>query len=717
MAMAAGDSSASGATLGDSIIRSLGASGVGPSEGGASQIWFDGDVLSCACPDCGAPLAIRLWLRLAECGMCGTRVELSEEFEQLAQQLLERRERGEAVPGAPPAGPWSHPVGPKPSAARGLPILSPPITAPPAPPAIQAPVAPRTTAPPLPVPKPAAAPLKAMLAEPVYELAGEPVAAQLAALPAPLSAPPLPTPALKAPPLPVPSLPVPPPIPAAPAPRAAAAAAPRAAAPAPPRAVPHHPSRGIRRELMRQLIACLASMVFHTVLILILGMLFVERTRPPAVYLEVDMRQADGGPKGAVIVPKAHDESAGRQSVSIATMPDAVGQRLSQEIQMRAEPMQMANRLVVAPSLSLKPASGGGAGAIGTLIGGRSPTVRAGSLFDEGGTEETELAVAMGLKWLAKHQNPDGSWSLDHFDKTGDCNGKCTEAGQLSDTAGTALALLPFLGAGHTHREGEYKETVERGLQWLVQNRHERDGWMGEGAGRMYAHGQVAIALCEAYALTNDSKLRGPAQQAIDFIVEAQHAAGGWRYFPGEPGDMSIVGWQLMALRSAQMSDLRVPAEVLERSNGFLDSVQMNKNVARFAYKPGLEPTETMTAEGMLCRLYAGRETTDATLTTAADYLLQKHPPAINKPNMYYWYYGTQVMHHLGGSRWKRWNERMRKLLVDMQIRQGHQTGSWTPREYPDTAGGRLYMTALAVCTLEVYYRHLPLYRNRALLR
>jgi hypothetical protein len=124
-----------------------------------------------------------------------------------------------------------------------------------------------------------------------------------------------------------------------------------------------------------------------------------------------------------------------------------------------------------------------------------------------------------------------------------------------------------------------------------------------------------------------------------------------------------------------------------------------------------------MTAEGMLCRLYSGTASDDRALTNAAEYLLLQSPPRMAESNMYYWYYGTQVMHHLGGSRWKRWNDRMRKILVDLQVQTGHQTGSWTPRNHPDTSGGRVYMTALAVCTLEVYYRHLPLYKHGAMLK
>jgi hypothetical protein len=715
MSIAAGDSSASSATLGDSITRGLRPQ-AGDSTGvGMSQIWLDGEVLACACPDCGAPMSIRLWLRLAECAMCGARVELGEEFEQLAQQLLERRERGEAVPGGP-RGPWSQPVRPRPIAAtpgspQPLPILAPPKAPPPRPAAIPVPpvvpAARSAPVPPPPSPPPAsAAPSAPLVAEPVYEVEGEPIAASLV----------------------VPVTPIPPPRPAAPAPVSAAApagaaastrvaqpaAAPEAAAR---KAVPYHSRHGLRRELFRQLIACLVSTVFHTALILILGMIFTAPIKKRPVYLEVDMRLADGGPHGAVIVPKQKDPSAGKQSVSVATAPEAIGRTLTQEIQTRSEPLQLASRLVEAPSAKFLPATGSGSPALGTSLGGRAPDVRMKTLLDEGGSEQTELAVAMGLKWLAKHQNDDGSWSLDGFDRSGDCNGRCDDRGHHSDTAGTALALLPFLGAGHTHRQGEYKETVERGLQWLIRHRDEQYGLMGEGSGRMYAHGQAAIALCEAYALTRDSKLRGPAQQAIDFIVAAQHPAGGWRYFPGEPGDMSVVGWQLMALRSAQMSDLQVPKEVIERSNHFLDSVQLNAKVCRFAYLPGGEPSETMTAEGMLCRLYAGMPTDTPALTSAADFLLLRYPPSVSKGNMYYWYYCSQVMHHLGGSRWKRWNDKMRPLLLSTQIVQGHETGSWNPHNYPDTSGGRVYMTALAVCTLEVYYRHLPLYKNAALVK
>ena len=80
---------------------------------------------------------------------------------------------------------------------------------------------------------------------------------------------------------------------------------------------------------------------------------------------------------------------------------------------------------------------------------------------------------------------------------------------------------------------------------------------------------------------------------------------------------------------------------------------------------------------------------------------------------MYYNYYATQVMHHYGGSEWKRWNEVMREFLIRSQSRQGHEEGSWFfDISRFDTKGGRLYCTALAAMTLEVYYRYSPIYSS-----
>ena len=171
---------------------------------------------------------------------------------------------------------------------------------------------------------------------------------------------------------------------------------------------------------------------------------------------------------------------------------------------------------------------------------GRTARGVAENVARHGGTKESEAAVARGLEWLAKKQAPDGSWSFD---------GGLQEA----KTTATGLVLLPFLGAGQTHQQGKYKKTVAAGIKLLVQNLKESDaGGSTVDRGTMYGQGIATTALCEAYALTRDPALKNPAQLAINFIVHAQDPqGGGWRYAPKMPGDTSVTGWQIAALRTA----------------------------------------------------------------------------------------------------------------------------------------------------------------------
>ena len=318
---------------------------------------------------------------------------------------------------------------------------------------------------------------------------------------------------------------------------------------------------------------------------------------------------------------------------------------------------------------------------------------------------------------MAEHQNSDGSWSLDRFHHTPSCRGRCRQAGHISsNAAGTALVLLPFLGAGQTHMTGIYQDVVSVGLRWLLSHQKPngdlRQGRNDDGA--MYTHGQATIVLCETYAMTRDERFHEPAQRAVDFIIAAQHSAGGWRYEPKQRGDTSVLGWQLMALHSARAAGLDVPSAALARAGDYLDSVQGPQG-SRYRYRPGSPLTAPMTAEGLLCRVYLGWPRNHSGIRLGTQHLLMEHPPDAGSPNFYYWYYATQVMHHVGGPRWDKWNRLMRDVLVTTQETRGHQAGSWQPRGGYASRGGRLYVTSLAVCCLEVYYRHAPVFRRVSL--
>ena len=330
------------------------------------------------------------------------------------------------------------------------------------------------------------------------------------------------------------------------------------------------------------------------------------------------------------------------------------------------------------------------------------------------GSKQSEQAVERGLRWLVAHQRDDGSWCFDL--QRPPCNGLCRNSGsEASTTASTGLALLPFLGAGYTQTHGEHQEVVKRGLYYLstraVVTPHGID--LRDG-GTMYAQGIATLAFCEAYGMTHDASLREIAQGAIRFIVYAQDIqGGGWRYTPGTPGDMTVTGWQLMALKSGQMAKLEVPSPTISLVQKFMDSVQFDQG-SRYGYlmaKQRAPTQETTTAVGLLCRMYTGWNRSHPGLYRGVEHL---HKWGASKTDMYYDYYATQVLHHWQGPEWQAWNKPMRDYLVKTQSQESHEAGSWYfPDPYGDH-GGRLYNTAMAIMILEVYYRHMPLYGEEA---
>jgi hypothetical protein len=368
-------------------------------------------------------------------------------------------------------------------------------------------------------------------------------------------------------------------------------------------------------------------------------------------------------------------------------------------------------------------------------FGGRSGSTREKLAIQGGGNGASEAAVAEGLLWLARHQAPDGHWSLDKFNRNANLkfpesgirvpNDGSTGQGMNNDIAGTAFGLLPFLGAGETHKPPpagtkksvNYQKVVEAGLRYLIGKQTRQ----GEFPGGMYAHGLASIAICEAYGLTSDPLLKAPAQKAVDFIEYAQNpTTGGWRYTPRSDGDTSVVGWQVMALKSGQMAGLSVKKSTLELAGKWLDSC-MTSDKGGYGYT-GPQETPTMTAVGLLCRMYLGWSPKNPGIQSGVNRLVpkngDKYAPQVAGNNLYYCYYATQVMHHFGGERWEAaWNPAMRDYLVKSQNKgtNANMRGSWDPNvDVHGKVGGRVMITSLSLLTLEVYYRHLPLYRREA---
>ncbi|HAA48712.1 MAG TPA: hypothetical protein DCE43_03270 [Planctomycetaceae bacterium] len=155
------------------------------------------------------------------------------------------------------------------------------------------------------------------------------------------------------------------------------------------------------------------------------------------------------------------------------------------------------------------------------------------------------------------------------------------------------------------------------------------------------------------------------------------------------------------------LAGLKILSETVRRASCFLDSVQVAEGAAYGDTSP--QRKNSTTAVGLLSRMYMGGRRENPALGAAVKSLNSVGP---SRNDMYYNYYATQVVHHWGGAEWKKWNSVMRKQLVDSQLKKGHAAGSWNVADSHGAGGGRLYMTCLCTMTLEVYYRHMPLYEQ-----
>lgn len=358
-------------------------------------------------------------------------------------------------------------------------------------------------------------------------------------------------------------------------------------------------------------------------------------------------------------------------------------------------------------------------------LSSRSGATKSQLLKRYGGTKASEAAVAKALRWLSLHQLPNGAWTFNHVvvcRGIGGCDGTCDRSRAAAVNGATAMGVLPFLGAGQTHLEGVHRDNVRAALGFLIANgKPKRLGGLlcldySESGGNMYSHGLVAIALCEAYAMTQDPMLLAPAQQALNYITYAQDPrTGGWRYAPRQAGDTSVTGWQVMAMKSGSMGHLIVPPPSVMGVNKFLDLVSTN-NGSSYRYTiesaGGHSPCQPI---GLLCRMYMGWDKTHPAVTAGVKQMAER---GVVKNDIYYNYYAAQVLRHYGGPQWDQFNNELRDWLVSEQVDTGHAEGSW---HWPNSAahrgpleGGRLCSTSFATMILEVYYRHMPLYADAA---
>ena len=340
------------------------------------------------------------------------------------------------------------------------------------------------------------------------------------------------------------------------------------------------------------------------------------------------------------------------------------------------------------------------AGATVAILIGLIPGPASGADVD---AKASDRAVRRALEFLASDQKPDGSWESGGFGRA---------------TSVTSLAVLAFLAAGHVPgTPGPYRAVVERGIGYVLASQRSNGLLVSNTShGPMYCHGISTLMLAEVVGMCADPALAERSRQAlgraVDLIIQAQDLtkspenAGGWRYQPtSRDSDLSVSGWQLLALRAAKAAGCAVPAANIDRAVGYVKRCAAAGG--GFAYQPGQAPNNPRTGTGILVlEICAGYQTPEA--LAGAEYLVG-HPPRWTNPYFFYEaYYCAQATFQMGEASFAAYYPSLVAILLEHQ----DPDGSWLSGDGNDRSGGRNYCTATAVLALTVEYRYLPIYQR-----
>jgi hypothetical protein len=363
-----------------------------------------------------------------------------------------------------------------------------------------------------------------------------------------------------------------------------------------------------------------------------------------------------------------------------------------------------------------------------------------------GGQSKKDPAVLHALRWLALHQSENGGWEAAGFDRW--CEGKLSEVDRPDgqgdrdyDVGVTGLALGAFLGAGYTNRgDHEFAKVVRKGLAYL-KGVQDKDGCYGRRPSPhfVYNHAAAALAMVEAYGMTESPVFRGSAQKAVEFLMAARNPRRAWRYGvkPGDD-DTSVTGWMTMVLQSARLINTELARagkplvfpkddEAFAGVQAWLDAVTdpatgrvgylargtgPSRETSRVAAFPP-EKSEATTAIGLLARVFLSEDAASSDTVKKGLDLCANLPPtwdtAAGTIDLCYWYFGTMAVFQLGGEPWSRWERALDTALIPAQRMDGNYCGfkgSWDPIDAWGPDGGRVYSTSMACMCLEVIHRY-----------
>jgi prenyltransferase beta subunit len=314
--------------------------------------------------------------------------------------------------------------------------------------------------------------------------------------------------------------------------------------------------------------------------------------------------------------------------------------------------------------------------------------------------EQVDRSIVRALKYIANQQTRSGAWQVPKSDSC----------------AVTSLAIMAFMSAGHVPGEGPYGDRMEAGIRWVLDHQQNNGMFVHRaGHGPMYAHGITTLMLAEVVGMVETrlaKRVRTALERGIVLILKAQMVrkgpqhAGGWRYqTTSADSDLSVTGWQLLALRGAKDVGCDVSKESIDYAVDYVRKCATRGG--GFGYQPNSSSTPTRAGTGILCLEICGKHKAKETMA-AADFLVRRPLQYHDSYFFYGVYYCSVGMFKVGDKHWESTRNHLGSLLLSTQA----GDGSWIMRRGSERGYGPVYSTSLAVLALAVDYQYLPIYQK-----
>ncbi|MBI5778071.1 MAG: terpene cyclase/mutase family protein [Planctomycetes bacterium] len=314
-------------------------------------------------------------------------------------------------------------------------------------------------------------------------------------------------------------------------------------------------------------------------------------------------------------------------------------------------------------------------------------------------------AIEKGLDYLARTQNPNGSWTCTVGYKLND-----TYDGEQKENVGvTAIAGIAFLAQGSVPGKGKYGTNVEKAVQFVLSCARETDGYITKHGTRMYEHGFATLFLAEVYGMTKREDIKSRLKKSAQLIINSQDSKGGWRYQPyPHDSDISVTVTTLQALRACRNVGIAVPKEVIDKAVSYVKKsyVALPGSTGAFNYQliPPSRISFALTAAGVTSLMSAG-EYNIPEVQNGINHILKNLPTIYGDYHYYYGhYYSVQALFQAGGKNWEPYFSRIRNEIIIHQEQDG--SGSWTDEVGP------VYATAMACIILQIPNDYLPIFQR-----